>query len=243
MTQLSQWPTEFNNVVASSLWRSGGTFALNVSQSLLRRHGQRQRVIRSRLEDHYLQSPTTFDIEDWSRRFDRDGDRFLFAYRDLRDVVASDMQRGAQHFEDTGFLVAFIRIRIIKDRFLVAKAKAGCDVCELRFETEINRCEHIAIAKVAIYLRLDHRHNDEVFEKLCFERISKWYQDQRRPLGDLTSRDSVYHFHDKRLGDRRVGKFREILPESMLALMYRETELLSWIDERGYGEELSRSQQ
>lgn len=218
MPQPSQRPTDFHRVVASSLWRSGGTFVLNAAQSLLRRHGQRQRVIRSRLEDHYLQSPTTFDIENWSRPFDRDDDRFLFAYRDLRDVVASDLQRGIQHFEDPRFLVAFIRISIVKDRFLVAKAKAGWRVCELRFETEINGCEHIAIAKVADFLGLDHRAGDEVFAELCFERISKWFQNQRRPLGDLTSRDSVPR--DSARVDARAD-----VPRNRIAELDRRTRL------------------
>ncbi len=234
MTEPAPNQAEFSRVVASSLWRSGGTFVFNVAKALLQKHGLRQEVIRSSLMDDYLRQPSAHAVEEWWRRFDRPSDRFLFAYRDIRDIVASDIQRGTRHYEDPRFLISFVRTSILKDRFLAAKAKQGWSVGELRFETEINGAEPIAISKVADYLGLDHHYDNEVFEEFSFERISAWYRQEREALGDLTSRDPVYHLHDRHLGDRRVGKYRDVLPESMLALMYGETDLANWIAERGY---------
>lgn len=229
----------YATVVECSMWRSGGTLTFNLAKSLLQLHDVDCVLRRSNVLDDRA---TNADLWWEGLQPHKEDTLLIHAYRDVRDAVASALQQGERwglgrsQLNDVAKLaVRATRRMVTQSNLLEAKKREGFHVVTLAFETELNANEGKGVAKIADAMRLSGEHNDNIAQEFAYGRLASWANSERTDANEIGSRDATHHLHNAHLGDRRTGKYKDVLPSNLRMRLHRDATINDWLRSRGYG--------
>lgn len=160
------------------------------------------------------------------RKLDPEAVRYLYSYRDLRDVVASLIERGS-------------KLRAVAARQVVQKELSAYRAFTARRHTLVTRYEEFVqdvpslISKIEHFLgvHLTDEERSSIAEDLELDRQRKRVESlMKKSDSKILNRETL--LTRDHIGDARVGKWQEILTPALARAVTEEGR--DWLEEHGY---------